>query len=218
MPVFKNTNRHGNTPNNNHFSIPSFFRVIPWRFLFLFSYCTIAITPALAQQQRGMITPELRALLEKAISSTDSFQDRFDAEVWLADMASRLKPRIEDREERLTVLQAVHYEATRAELAPELVLAVIDVESRFDRFAISRAGALGLMQIMPFWLDELKEPEANLFDITTNLRFGCTILKYYLDQKDGNLRQALAAYNGSSGRRVYPDKVFTALSERWYRQ
>lgn len=173
---------------------------------------------AAAEQQRGMITPELRALLEKAITATDSFEDRFDAEVWLGDMVSRLEMRVEDHEERLAILQAAHYEAIRAGLAPELVLAVIDVESRFDRFAISRAGARGLMQVMPFWLEELDEPEANLFDITTNLRFGCTILKYYLDRENGDLRKALAAYNGSSGRRVYPDKVFTALSERWYRQ
>ena len=97
------------------------------------------------------------------------------------------------------------------------MLAVIDVESGFDRFAISRVGALGLMQIMPFWLKELKQPQANLFDIATNLRLGCTILKYYLDHENGDLRRALARYNGSHGKRHYPDKVFTALSERWFR-
>lgn len=171
-----------------------------------------------ARQNANDITPELRKLLLEAVKATDSFKDRFEGEVWLSDMSIRLKERINDEDERVRILQATHYEATRAGLAPELVLAVIDVESRFDRFAISSAGARGLMQVMPFWLDELNQPEANLFDITTNLRFGCTILKFYLDQEDGNLRQALARYNGSGGRRQYPDKVFTALSEQWYRR
>lgn len=170
-----------------------------------------------ANVKQASITPELRNLLEKAISASDSFEDRFEAEVWLSDMSARLKKYVADDQERIQILQAVHYEANRAELAPELVLAVIHVESLFDRFAISRVGARGLMQIMPFWLKELKQPDANLFDITTNLRFGCTILKYYLDKEKGNMHKALARYNGSYGRRKYPDKVFTALSERWYR-
>ena len=179
--------------------------------------CTLIDTGPYAEQSPDTITPELRKLLEQAIASTDSFEDRFEAEVWLADMSARLKPRVKDDRERLTILRAAHYEATRAGLAPELVLAVIDVESGFDRFAISRVGALGLMQIMPFWLKELKQPQANLFDIATNLRLGCTILKYYLDHENGDLRRALARYNGSHGKRHYPDKVFTALSERWFR-
>lgn len=174
--------------------------------------------PATAQTDPAAITPELRQLLEEAISATDSFRDRFEGEVWLGDMANRLKSRVEDEAERVRILRAVHYEATRAGLSPELVLAVIDIESRFDRFAISRVGARGLMQVMPFWLDELDRPDANLFEIETNLRFGCTILKYYLDKEDGNLRSALARYNGSTGQRWYPDKVFTALSEDWYRR
>jgi soluble lytic murein transglycosylase-like protein len=173
---------------------------------------------AIAQQPPNEVTPELRALLMEAVESTDSFKDRFEGEVWLGDMSGRLRTYIQDDLERITILRAVHYEANRAGLKPELVLAVIHIESRFDRFAISRAGALGLMQIMPFWLKELNQPEANLFDIGTNLRFGCTILKYYLDKEKGDLRKALARYNGSAGKRKYPDMVFTALSERWYRQ
>jgi soluble lytic murein transglycosylase-like protein len=164
------------------------------------------------------IPPELRQAVQRAIQSSDSFVDRFDAEVWLLDMSTRLARRVPDPEERVYILKAVHYEATRSGLVPELVLAVIDIESRFDRFAISRVGARGLMQVMPFWLKELKQPEANLFDITTNLRIGCTILKYYLDKEDGELRPALARYNGSLGKRKYPDMVFTALSEKWFKQ
>lgn len=170
-----------------------------------------------AEQSDHVITPALRELLMQAIQSTDSFTDRFEGEVWLADMSARLKPRVSDDKERLLILRAAHYEAIRAGLAPELVLAVMEIESGFDRFAISTAGALGLMQIMPFWLQELKQPQANLFDIATNLRLGCTILKYYLGVEKGNLRRALARYNGSLGKRQYPDKVFTALSERWFR-
>lgn len=176
-----------------------------------------ASNPAIAEQP-NQVTPELRALLLEAVEATDSFQDRFEGEVWLSDMSGRLRAYIQDDLERITILRAVHYEANRAGLQPELVLAVIHIESRFDRFAISRVGALGLMQVMPFWLKELNQPDANLFDIGTNLRFGCTILKYYLDKEKGDLRKALARYNGSAGKRKYPDKVFTALSERWYRQ
>ena len=161
---------------------------------------------------------EMRETLIKAIESSDSFRDRFDAEVWLTDMSTRLEPRVKDPQERLTILKTVHYEAQRAELDPELVLAVIDVESRYDRFAISSAGAQGLMQIMPFWLDEIGRPDDNLFSISTNIRLGCTILKYYLNMEKGNLTRALARYNGSLGKYWYPNLVFNALSSRWYKQ
>ena len=161
---------------------------------------------------------EMRNTLIKAIESSDSFKDRFDAEVWLTDMSQRLEPRVKDPKERLTILKTVHYEAQRAELDPELVLAVIDVESRYDRFAISSAGAQGLMQIMPFWLNEIGRPDDNLFSISTNIRLGCTILKYYLNMEKGNLARALARYNGSVGKFWYPKLVFNALSSRWYKQ
>lgn len=161
---------------------------------------------------------EMRNTLIKAIESSDSFKDRFDAEVWLTDMSQRLESRVKDPGERLTILKTVHYEAQRAELDPELVLAVIDVESRYDRFAISSAGAQGLMQIMPFWLNEIGHPDDNLFAISTNIRLGCTILKYYLNMEKGNLTRALARYNGSVGKFWYPKLVFNALSSRWYKQ
>jgi soluble lytic murein transglycosylase-like protein len=161
---------------------------------------------------------EMRNTLIKAIESSDSFKDRFDAEVWLTDMSQRLESRVKDPGERLTILKTVHYEAQRAELDPELVLAVIDVESRYDRFAISSAGAQGLMQIMPFWLNEIGRPDDNLFVISTNIRLGCTILKYYLNMEKGNLARALARYNGSVGKFWYPKLVFNALSSRWFKQ
>jgi soluble lytic murein transglycosylase-like protein len=161
---------------------------------------------------------ELRQILSRAIESSDSFADRFDAEVWLTDMSRRLNRKVPDPNERLLILKTAHYEAARAELPPELVLAVIDIESNFDRFAISYAGARGLMQVMPFWLDEIGRPDDDLFDIRTNLRMGCTILRHYLDRERGNRTRALARYNGSVGKTWYPQRVYKALSKRWYRQ
>ncbi len=161
--------------------------------------------------------PKLRQLLTEAIESTDSFADRFDAEVWLVDMSHRLEPFVEDGQTRIKLLKRIHQEATRAGLAPELVLAVIEVESRFDPYAISRSGAQGLMQVMPFWLNEIGHPEDNLIDIDTNLRMGCTILKYYMDMANNDLHAALARYNGSYGSKVYSNKVLDALSKRWYK-
>lgn len=113
--------------------------------------------------------PALSDLLRAAASDADSFSDKFDVQFWLTDMSARLSRTVIDPRERLDILRHVHYEATRAELAPELVLAVIDVESNFDRYAISVAGARGLMQIMPFWLDEIGRPDDNLVHIGTNL-------------------------------------------------
>lgn len=161
---------------------------------------------------------ELRLLLQQAIKDSDSFNDRFDAEVWLVDMSNRLKKKIKHPEKRLTLLRQVHQEANKADLHPELVLAVIDVESNFDRFAISKAGAQGLMQVMPFWLKEIGQPRDSLFNVRTNLRMGCTILKYYLEKEKGDLTRALARYNGSLGRYKYPNKVFKLLNKRWYKQ
>lgn len=161
--------------------------------------------------------PVLVEKLREAANSTDSFADRFDAEVWLTDMSARLARQVKDHDERIEILKRVHYEATRADLPPELVLAVIDVESNFDRFAISVAGARGLMQIMPFWLDEIGRPDDNLLHIDTNLRFGCTILQHYLEIEKGDLIRALGRYNGSLGKRKYPNKVLDKLRLKWFR-
>lgn len=163
------------------------------------------------------IDPELRNRLITAINQSDSFDDRFHAEVWLLDMSTRLKIRVKDDEQRLKLLRSIHREATLANIPAELVIALIDIESRFDQFAISRSGAQGLMQIMPFWLNEIGHKDDNLMDIDTNLRMGCTILKYYLDMEKGHIRRALARYNGSLGSWVYPDKVITVLNRHWYR-
>lgn len=160
--------------------------------------------------------PELREVLRAAASDTTSFTDRFHAEVWLTDMSRRLARQVENPEERIKLLTLVHLEAGRVELPPELILAVIEVESNFDRYAVSVAGALGLMQIMPFWLNEIGRPNDNLLHTDTNLRYGCTILRFYLDKENGDLRRALGRYNGSLGKRKYPNKVIDKLSKKWF--
>jgi len=168
-----------------------------------------------AEQQ---IDPVLRKKLISAVNDTRSFKDKYLAEVWLTDMSLRLKKYISSPSERIKMLRILHEEATRARIPPEMVLALIEVESAFNRYAISYVGARGLMQVMPFWLKEIGKPHENMFDIRTNLRMGCTILRHYLDREKGDKRKALARYNGSVGKRKYPDKVFNALSKRWYRQ
>lgn len=162
------------------------------------------------------IDSELRNYLSHAIGEADSFEDRFDAEVWLVDMSNRLQKIVKDPERRLRILRGVHREASAAKLPPEIVLALIETESYFDHFAISRVGAQGLMQVMPFWKKEIGRPDDNLTDIATNLRYGCHILAFYLAKEKGNMRRALARYNGSLGKDWYPDRVFLRWQRRWY--
>jgi soluble lytic murein transglycosylase-like protein len=158
---------------------------------------------------------ELRDFLDATINSADSFADRYDAEVWLVDMAGRLARFVKEPEERFTLLRQIHAAASRANLPPELVLAVIEVESHFDRFAISRVGAQGMMQVMPFWKNEIGRPDDNLTHNLTNFEYGCRILQFYLQREKGQLHKALARYNGSVGSRVYSNKVYRAWRERW---
>ena len=187
-----------------------------YRLFILVAFLLLGISPSFANDSSSK--NELRLLLQQAVKDSDSFSDRFDAEVWLIDMSNRLKKKVKNPEKRLNLLRQIHREANRADLHPELVLAVIDVESNFDRFAISSAGAQGLMQVMPFWLKEIGKPRDSLFNVRTNLRMGCTILKYYLKKERGDLTRALARYNGSLGRYKYPNKVFKLLNKRWYKQ
>lgn len=172
-------------------------------------------SPVVLSAQKPIVDQALKNRLVEALSEQSGFEDRFAAEVWLVDMSGRLAKRMPEEDERLEFLKTLHIEATRSELPPELVLAVVQVESNFDRFAISRAGARGLMQVMPFWLKELKRPKDNLFNLHTNLRFGTTILRYYLDMEKGDYTMALARYNGSYGSTRYPNKVFQALRRHW---
>ena len=163
------------------------------------------------------IDEAFREQLRQAIESSDTFADKFDAEVWLKDMGTRLGQRAKHipRNERLEILTLVHKEASRNNLSPQLVLALIQVESNFDRFAISKAGAQGLMQVMPFWKDEIGHSDDNLFDPAINLRYGCAILRIYMEREKQNIRTALARYHGSYPKDYYANRVVKAWQGRW---
>ncbi len=177
-------------------------------------------TSDLPSQDKQLTTPssidlQLKHALKRAIDDSDSFTDRFDAEVWLVSKQDSLARFIKDPDKRLDLLRRIHQAARNADLEPEIVLALIEVESHFDRFAVSRVGAQGMMQVMPFWKHEIGHPEDNLTDIDTNLRYGCAILKHYLDRAQGQLTEALARYNGSYGQYWYPARVMDAWETYW---
>ena len=134
---------------------------------------------------------------------------------WLFEMSKRLQQRIPDRKQRTELLKTVQYEAIRAGLDPQMVLGLIEVESGFRKYAVSSAGARGYMQVMPFWIKTIGERQHNLFSLRTNLRYGCVILRYYLDLEKGDTFRALGRYNGSLGRPEYPDAVHAAWRGRW---
>jgi len=161
------------------------------------------------------IDPALLESLAASMADQYSDTDRFDAEVWLHASGQRLAKYIDDHDERLTLLQTVYREANRQDLDADLVLAVMQVESAFDRFAISRVGAQGLMQVMPFWRLEIGRPQDILTDMDTNVRYGTTILAHYLLESNGDLVDALARYNGSRGTLKYPEKVVAAWRQAW---
>jgi soluble lytic murein transglycosylase-like protein len=180
----------------------------------LLSAALLALSSAHADQQRD---PELKAVVARAISQADCFADRFDSAVWYKLMEPRLRSTVSDPGERLDILKFVYCETHRAgetRLPPGLIMAVIDVESRFDRWAVSSAGAVGLMQVMPFWPEQLGMRRYQLTHIGPNVQMGCAILRYYLKEEHNNFARALARYNGSPGRRNYSDAVLYRWS-RW---
>ena len=166
------------------------------------------------------LSASVRAALNRSISDQATpvlaFADEAEARHWLTAMSQRLAPRIADRLQREEFLVSVHYEAKRAGLDPQLVLSVIQVESNFRKYAVSRAGARGFMQVMPFWVRLIGREDDNLFHLRTNLRFGCVILRHYLDQESGDLYHALGRYNGSLGKPDYPALVIRAWERDWH--
>ncbi len=176
-----------------------------------------AAPPALAgAQQYEVLSASVRASLARAVSDRHGVDwNDLDTRAWVRAMTRRMAGVLPDEESARLFLGLVRYEAMRAGLDPHLVLAVIDVESRFRKYAVSRAGARGYMQVMPFWVKEIGEPAHNLFHERTNLRYGCTVLRYYLDRENGNLVNALGRYNGSLGRPEYPNRVLKVLKSRW---
>lgn len=176
--------------------------------------------PCLAgRQQEEPLSNSVRAMLHKSISDTASprliFASEKEATTWLEEMSRRLAKRLPDENYRMDFLRTVHYEATRAGLDPQLVLGLIQVESGFKKYAVSSAGARGFMQVMPFWVRSIGTTDQNLFHLRINLRYGCTILRYYLDIEKGDLYRALGRYNGSLGRPEYPNLVVGAWKRHW---
>ncbi|MDI6749709.1 MAG: lytic transglycosylase domain-containing protein [Pseudomonadota bacterium] len=179
----------------------------------------LALQAKAGAQKYEPLAASVQAALHAAIADRaapeprfDSLQEKID---WLTEMSRRLARRMPDREARLEFLKTVRYEAQRAGLDPQLVLGLIEVESGFRKYAVSSAGARGYMQVMPFWIDLIGEKSHNLFHLRTNLRYGCTILRHYLDIENGDLFRALGRYNGSLGRPEYPNMVRAAWEKRW---
>jgi soluble lytic murein transglycosylase-like protein len=170
--------------------------------------------PACADQQRD---PELQGVVARAIAQAECFTDHYDSAVWYTLMEPRLRPIVKEKGERLDILRQVYCETHRpgeSRLPPGLVMALIAVESRFDRWAVSSAGAVGLMQVMPFWPEKLGMRRYELVHVAPNIRMGCAILRFYMGYEHNDVRKALARYNGSPGKRNYPDLVLTQWT-RW---
>jgi soluble lytic murein transglycosylase-like protein len=161
------------------------------------------------------VRQRLSRMVSDRAPATLHFRSAHDGQRWIDEMDRRLERRIPDRQSRLELLRAVHYEALRARLDPQLVLGLIEVESGFRKYAVSRAGARGYMQVMPFWVKLIGQPAHNLFHLRTNLAYGCAILRHYLDMENGDYFRALGRYNGSLGKPDYPSRVLTAWKERW---
>lgn len=180
--------------------------------------CGLCTTAAARAPMYEPLSASVRASLHAAISdrpAPPSSPDDPAYLAWRASMSERLARWLENEHERLELLDTVHYEATRAGLEPALVLGLIQVESAFRKYAVSSAGARGYMQIMPFWVDVIGRPDDNLFHVRTNLRYGSTILRHYLDIEKGDLFRALGRYNGSLGRATYPNLVRSAWEGNW---
>lgn len=165
------------------------------------------------------LSNSVKALMQRSISDKAAprltFSTAEEGDAWLKEMSQRLKKRIPDNSYREDFLRTVHYEATRAGLDPQMVLGLIQVESGFKKYALSSVGARGFMQVMPFWVRSIGNKEHNLFHLRLNLRYGCTILRHYIDIERGDLYRALGRYNGSLGRPQYPNLILGAWRKNW---
>ena len=166
------------------------------------------------------LAASVQAAMSKAVSDrapfTSAFKSKLDEVEWLSTMSRRLDTRIADHKSRIAFLKSVHYEASRAGLDPQLVLGLIQVESGFKKYAVSAAGARGFMQVMPFWVKLIGAHGDDLFDMRKNIRYGCTVLRHYLDLEKGDLYRALGRYNGSLGKPQYPRAVEAAWKRQWH--
>lgn len=165
------------------------------------------------------LSNSVKAMMQRSISDRAApklvFTTPQEGQAWMREMSSRLKKRIPDEAYREDLLRTVHYEATRAGLDPQMVLGLIQVESGFKKYAVSSVGARGFMQVMPFWVRSIGAKDQNLFHLRINLRYGCTILRHYIDIEHGDLYRALGRYNGSLGQPQYPNMVLGAWRKNW---
>jgi soluble lytic murein transglycosylase-like protein len=183
------------------------------------SVCLVNHDAFAGAQQEETLSNSVKSLMQKSVSDSAApklfFSSEIEAKKWLDTMSERLQKRIPDQAMREDFLRTVHYEATRAGLDPQLVLGLIQVESGFKRYAVSSVGARGFMQVMPFWVSNIGAPDHNLFHLRLNLRYGCTILRHYLDIEHGDLYRALGRYNGSLGQPQYPTMVVATWRRYW---
>lgn len=186
--------------------------------LFLFG-ALVSGTSFAGSQREEPLSNSVKALMQRSISDKAvpmlTFATEEDGIAWMNEMSKRLKKRIPDQAYREDFLRTVHYEATRAGLDPQMVLGLIQVESGFKKYAVSSVGARGFMQVMPFWVRSIGAKDHNLFHLRLNLRYGCTILRHYLDIERGDLYRALGRYNGSLGQPQYPNLVLSAWRKNW---
>ena len=189
---------------------------------FLRTSSLLLLPSALAQagaQREETLADDVASIMRQSVEHASPpylvFDRATDAQRWLNEMSARLTRFIDNELYRRRLLTMIQYEATRADLNPQMVLGLIEVESAFRQYAVSNVGAKGLMQVMPFWQRYIGNESHNLFDIRTNLRYGCTILRHYSNLENGNLHRALARYNGSLGSNRYPNAVIGAWLNRW---
>ena len=181
--------------------------------------CLLSSLAWAGAQREEALSASVQAALHAAVSDRASPEPIFasldEKLTWLNEMVPRLAKKIPDTTQRIELLKTVYYEAQRAGLDPQMVLGLIQVESGFRKYAVSSVGARGMMQIMPFWVRQIGSKDQDLFHLRTNLRYGCTILRHYLDIEKGDLYRALGRYNGSLGRPEYPNAVLAAWQNNW---
>jgi soluble lytic murein transglycosylase-like protein len=179
----------------------------------------LAPRPSLAGAQvEEQLAPSVVAGLHRAIADNpvpSDYANNPRLRPWVDEMSKRLAAKLPDALSREEFVATVHYEASRAGLDPQLVLGVIQYESAFRKYAISSSDARGYMQVIPFWTRLIVAPDHNLFNLRTNLRYGCVILRHYLDTENGDLFRALGRYNGSLGRSEYPNAVLATMNRNW---
>ncbi|MFZ3040338.1 MAG: lytic transglycosylase domain-containing protein [Thiobacillus sp.] len=179
----------------------------------------LALPAHAGNQREEAMSANVRSSMQRELADTavtrTAFRQVADETAWLQEMSSRLAKRMPDEAERLEFLTTLHWEASRAGVDPQLMLGLIQVESGFRKYAVSPVGARGYTQVMPFWVKAIGNPDHNLFQLRTNLRYGALILRHYIDIERGDLFRALGRYNGSLGRPEYPNLVVGAWKRHW---